>query len=485
MTDNRPERWITSRAPDCGINYAVTLWFTDAVPDDVLQPWREETTALREAIRQLSGSGEAKQLQTLADRLNTLNTNFVRNVLLLHARADGILVRGGDLRRALQEDDGVLGYEPGEAGLQVLLRLNDERGVEEHIASWRAAAAFDNTECILQAFTEREANEWLNRHPATEEPTEAEAAEPCTAPFHHITVLGREATDALQPAEGKVMIDATLGGGGHSELLLQAGATVWGIDCDPSARAAARRRLATYGERMHILAGHFGDIKELMHRNGVKKVDGIVADLGISSPQVDTPQRGFSFLADGPLDMRMDPATPRSAADIVNHAAEDEIADILRKYGEERAARAIARRIVQQRETTPITSTKQLADLICTVLPRRGRQHPATRSFQALRIAVNDELAQLQSLLQNALPLLSRGGRFAVITFHSLEDRAVKHFFEHVSKPELDRPEWPMPRPNPDYTGRIITRKPITPGQEELSNNPRSRSAKLRVLEKI
>ena len=303
--------------------------------------------------------------------------------------------------------------------------------------------------------------------------------------FRHITVLGHEATDALLPEEGKVMLDATLGGGGHSELLLRRGATVWGIDRDPTACAAAHHRLSAYGNRMHVITGCFGDVQELLHHEDVNGVDGIVADLGISSPQVDTPQRGFSFLSEGPLDMRMNPNSPRCAADIVNNASEEEIAEILYVYGEERAARAIARRIVQQRTISPITTTTQLAKIICSILPRRGKQHPATRSFQALRIAVNDELSQLEKLLKGGFALLRSGGRFAVITFHSLEDRAVKRFFEHVSKPELDRPEWPAPRPNPDYAARIITRKPITPGAEELANNPRSRSAKLRVLEKI
>ena len=185
------------------------------------------------------------------------------------------------------------------------------------------------------------------------------------------------------------------------------------------------------------------------------------------------------------LEMRMNPAAPRSAADIVNTAAEGELADILWQYGEERASRAIARRIVQEREKKPITTTTQLADIICTVLPRKGRQHPATRSFQALRIAVNDELGALEQLLQSGLGLLKSGGRFAVITFHSLEDRAVKRYFEHVTRQEIDRPEWPAPRPNPDYAARPVFRKPVVASEAELAANPRSRSAKLRVIEKL
>ena len=229
----------------------------------------------------------------------------------------------------------------------------------------------------------------------------------------------------------------------------------------------------------------YTDYKQMLAEHGVEQVDGILADIGISSPQVDCAERGFSFLAEGPLDMRMNPAAPRSAADIVNTAAEGELADILWQYGEERASRAIARRIVQEREKKPITTTTQLADIICTVLPRKGRQHPATRSFQALRIAVNDELGALEELLRSGLALLKSGGRFAVITFHSLEDRAVKRYFEHVTRAEIDRPEWPAPRPNPDYAARAVFRKPVVAGEAELAANPRSRSAKLRVIEKL
>ena len=300
-----------------------------------------------------------------------------------------------------------------------------------------------------------------------------------------MTVLAAEAVQALQPGEGKVLVDATLGGGGHTERMLQAGAEVWGIDQDPVARAASAKRLAPYAERLHIVAGNFRNAVQILRQHGVEQVDGILADIGISSPQVDCAERGFSFLNEGPLDMRMNPATAKSAADIVNHAAESEIADILWQYGEERASRAIARRIVQERAKAPITTTTQLADIIAGVLPRKGKQHPATRSFQALRIAVNDELGALEELLRTGLSLLKSGGRFAIITFHSLEDRAVKHYFELVTKAEIDRPEWPAPRPNPEYAAKAVYRKPVIPGDAELAANPRSRSAKLRVIEKL
>ncbi|MBQ2379686.1 MAG: 16S rRNA (cytosine(1402)-N(4))-methyltransferase RsmH [Akkermansia sp.] len=313
----------------------------------------------------------------------------------------------------------------------------------------------------------------------------ADTPEYTSGEFHHVTVLLHEAVEALQPAEGKVMVDATLGGGGHTEQLLSAGAEVWGIDQDPTARAAAKARLSAFGDKLHVVAGNFRNAAEMLRKHGVEQVDGLLADIGISSPQVDCAERGFSFLHEGPLDMRMNPAAPRSAADIVNTAPEGELADILWQYGEERASRAIARRIVQERAKAPITTTTQLAALIASVLPRKGKQHPATRSFQALRIAVNDELGALEALLQSGLSLLKSGGRFAVITFHSLEDRAVKRYFEHVCKPEIDRPEWPAPRPNPAYAARLVYRKPITPAEAELTANPRSRSAKLRVIEKL
>ena len=169
----------------------------------------------------------------------------------------------------------------------------------------------------------------------------------------------------------------------------------------------------------------------------------------------------------------------------MNTATESELADILWQYGEERASRAIARRIVQERAKARITTTTQLADIIASVLPRKGKQHPATRSFQALRIAVNDELGALDALLETGLSLLKSGGRFAIITFHSLEDRAVKRYFDRVTRPEIDRPEWPAPRPNPEYAARLVTRKPIVAGEAELAANPRARSAKLRVIEKL
>ena len=482
---NTAESWVAPRVPGGGVCYRVVLWDISALPEETIHTWKAQRSALLSRMQEAGIRGAKGTLATLAKELKTLNLNTIEKPLDFCTRAGHALTRVGALREALRQDAGVLGYSLSEARVAVWLELTDEEGPEEHISRWMAAAEGVqwSPERITEALTAAEAAEW--QQSAREQGAEEIEDEGEERPFHHATVLAAEAVDALLPAPGKTLVDATLGGGGHSERMLQAGASVWGIDQDPAARRAAKRRLAPWAERLHVLAGNFRHAAELLHSHGVEQVDGLLADIGISSPQVDEAERGFSFLAEGPLDMRMNPAAPRSAADIVNTAAEEELADILWQYGEERASRAIARRIVQQRAKEPITTTLRLAELICTVLPRKGKQHPATRSFQALRIAVNDELGALNDLLEGALGLLKSGGRLAIITFHSLEDRAVKRYFERVTRPEIDRPEWPSPRPNPEYAARLITRKPITPGQAELSANPRSRSAKLRVIEKI
>lgn len=476
-----------------GVCYRVLLWEADALPPQCLEAWRAERRELLGAMRDAGIKGSRGRLAELSQRLRELTAQQVEAPLaacdlarpFLYARVEGLAAE-------LKAQEGVLAYRLGSCTASVLVELRGEEGVDACIARWLDASP-DLTWCpepVIEALYSAEARELQQAYrlqaechePETGTDTES-AAE--GESFHHVTVLAREAVEVLQPAEGRVLVDATLGGGGHSELMLKAGATVWGIDQDPAARRAARRRLAAYGERLHILAGNFRNAAELLREQGVSAVDGLLADIGISSPQVDCPERGFSFLAEGPLDMRMNPDAPVSAADIVNTASETELADILWQYGEERASRAIARRIVQQREQAPITTTTQLAELIAAVLPRKGKQHPATRSFQALRIAVNDELGALDALLASGLSLLKSGGRFAVITFHSLEDRAVKRFFERVTKPEIDRPEWPAPRPNPEYAARLVFKRPVVAGEEELKRNPRARSAKLRAIEKL
>ena len=489
MSQPDPECWVSSHAPNGGTCYRVVLWLKDALPADTLSVWRHERAALLEQMRQAGIRGSKGALTSLSNDLKSLNYNTIETPLSFCTRAGDALTRASELCATLRADKALLGYCMGEAALSAWLQLDGEEGVDEHVQRWIAATADTEwcTDRITEAVSAQQAAEWQQsvRRQAEQCAADDEQDTGADAPFHHVTVLAQEAAQALLPSEGKLLVDATLGGGGHSELLLQAGATVWGIDQDPAARRAAMRRLAAYGEHLHVLAGNFRDTALLLQSHGIQSVDGLLADIGISSPQVDSAERGFSFMAEGPLDMRMNPAAERSAADIVNTASEAELADILWQYGEERAARAIARRIVQQREKSPITTTTQLAELISSVLPRKGRQHPATRSFQALRIAVNDELGALSDLLESSLSLLAPGGRLAIITFHSLEDRAVKRFFERVTREQVDRPEWPEPRPNPEYAARLITRKPITPGEAELSANPRSRSAKLRVIEKL
>lgn len=485
MSASEPEYWVADREPSGGACYRIVLWQRDALPAETVAEWKSRRAALLEQMQEAGVRGARGVLASLAEELRELNLSTIERPLDFCTRAVYALTRASELRTALREEAGVLGYCVSEAAVSVWLQLMEEEGVDAPISRWQALAPEVEwcTERIIEAKSAAEAYAWQEAHREQAAETAQEDEEGEAAPFSHTTVLAHEAVDALQPAPGKNMVDATLGGGGHSELMLQAGAEVWGIDQDPAARRAAKRRLAPYADRLHVLSGNFRNIAELL--KDAPQVDGLLADIGISSPQVDEAQRGFSFLAEGPLDMRMNPAAPRSAADIVNSAEEGELADILWQYGEERASRAIARRIVQQREKAPITTTTQLADIISSVLPRKGKQHPATRSFQALRIAVNDELGALDALLESGLSLLASGGRMAIITFHSLEDRAVKRFFERVTRPEIDRPEWPEPRPNPELAARLITRKPITPGEAELSANPRSRSAKLRVIEKL
>ena len=304
-------------------------------------------------------------------------------------------------------------------------------------------------------------------------------------PFAHEPVLLQEVLEALNPRPGKLVYDGTLGGGGHAEALLERGVRLVAMDQDPHAIAHSTERLARFADRLCILRGNFRNFPKILAETGVSGFDGMLVDLGVSSHQLDEPSRGFSFQKDGPLDLRMDPAQPRTAADLVATADEHELARILTEYGEEPQARRIARGIVNARGKTPIKTTAQLAEVIANTVGRKGRRHPATLTFQALRIAINDELAALLQFLEVAPRWLKPGGRLAVISFHSLEDRIVKQAFHRLSTPFLDRPEWPAPRPNPDFCMKLARRKPIEPGAEELERNPRARSAKLRVAEKL
>ncbi len=303
--------------------------------------------------------------------------------------------------------------------------------------------------------------------------------------FYHESVLAQQVLDAMQPVRGRQIFDGTLGGGGHSEAFLEHGAHVIGCDRDAEALDYAGRRLKGFGDCFLPVKGNFEDMDSILAGVGVDRVDGVLLDLGVSSRQLDRPERGFSFRKDGPLDMRMNADADVSAADLVNELAEEELVRIFFEYGEERRARRVASAIVDARKEGRLTTTKELADVVAGVIPGRGPRNPATKVFQALRIAVNRELECLEKGLEKALDVLSVGGVLAVITFHSLEDRMVKRFLRSRSAPFLDRPEWPEPRVNPDYCLRLPSRRAIMPMREEVEANPRARSAKLRVAVKV
>ena len=302
----------------------------------------------------------------------------------------------------------------------------------------------------------------------------------------HQPVLYQEIIHALQPGRGGRFVDGTLGAGGHARGILEACAPdgqLLGLDVDPQALAIARKTLAPYEHRVHLAQASYTTLSAQLKQLGWENVDGIVLDLGASSMQFDTPERGFSFMQDAPLDMRFGPHAPQTAADLVNKLSERELADLIYRYGEERDSRKIARAIVKAR---PLHTTRELAAAIESVSPRRGdRMHPATRTFQALRIAVNEELTSIESVLPQAVAALGVGGRLAVISFHSLEDRIVKDFFREQSKALKNPPYERIYEVERDAVVKEVNRKPILPSEEETKNNPRARSAKLRIAEKI
>ncbi len=306
--------------------------------------------------------------------------------------------------------------------------------------------------------------------------------------FVHKPVLMTEVLGALNPKPGGRYADGTLGGAGHAAAILAASSpTGWlsGCDRDGAAIEIARERLKEFEGRFELRRGNFSELADWVPAGSC---DGVLLDLGVSSPQLDVAERGFSFQQDGPLDMRMDTRQPLTAADLVNTASDVELARIFWEYGDERDSRRFAKAIVHDREARRFETTKQLADLIERLAPRHGKKaHPATRVFQALRIAVNDEIGSLNRGLEGALKILKPGGRLAVITFHSLEDRVVKEFGrtrarDYTFTGEVDVPELRQPR-KPEL--RLITRKAILPSDAELVENPRSRSAQLRVMEKV
>ena len=308
--------------------------------------------------------------------------------------------------------------------------------------------------------------------------------------FHHISVLLEECLEGLAIKPDGIYIDGTLGGAGHSSQIvkrLETGRLI-GIDRDPVALKAAGARLEPYKDRVTLVHSNFSEMAQAVKNLGLPGVDGILLDLGVSSPQLDDGERGFSYMADAPLDMRMNNEDPLSAYTVVNTWPQDELKRILFDYGEERYAPRIAAAICRRREETPIKTTLELVDIIRSAMPAqalREKQHPAKRSFQAIRIAVNDELGSVEKAMKEAIPLLNPGGRLAVITFHSLEDRIVKNAMAEAAKGFTCPPNFPVCVCGKKPQVKLITRKPIVASDEELEVNPRSRSAKLRVCEKL
>ena len=308
--------------------------------------------------------------------------------------------------------------------------------------------------------------------------------------FHHISVLLQECLDGLAIKPEGVYIDGTLGGAGHSSQIVQRLTTgrLIGIDRDPVALRAAGQRLEPYKENVTLVHSNFCEMEQVVKDLGLAGVDGILLDLGVSSPQLDDGERGFSYMADAPLDMRMNGEDMLDAHTVVNTWSQDELKRILFNYGEERFAPKIAAAICRRREEKTIETTLELVDIIRSAMPPqalREKQHPAKRSFQAIRIAVNDELGSVEKAMKAAIPLLNPGGRLAVITFHSLEDRIVKNAMTEAAKGCTCPPEFPVCVCGKKPLVKIISRKPIVAGEEELEMNPRSRSAKLRVCEKL
>ena len=308
--------------------------------------------------------------------------------------------------------------------------------------------------------------------------------------FHHVSVLLWECIEGLNIKPDGIYVDGTLGGAGHSSEIvkrLDSGRHI-GIDRDNVALKAAGERLAPWADKVTLVHSNFCEIKQVLDDLDIEGVDGILLDLGVSSPQLDDGARGFSYMADAPLDMRMNNEDPLTAHDVVNTWPYEELKRILYDYGEERYAPQIASAICKKRELKPIETTLELVDVIRSAMPPaalREKQHPAKRSFQAIRIAVNDELGSVEKVMRDAIPKLNTGGRLAVITFHSLEDRIVKNAMVAASKGCTCPPSFPVCVCGKKPQVKLITKKPIVSGDEELEMNPRARSAKLRICEKL
>ncbi|MBR3515101.1 MAG: 16S rRNA (cytosine(1402)-N(4))-methyltransferase RsmH [Lachnospiraceae bacterium] len=308
--------------------------------------------------------------------------------------------------------------------------------------------------------------------------------------FRHIPIMLKEVLDGLQIKADGTYMDGTLGGAGHSSEIasrLGANGKLYGFDQDEEALAAAGKRLEVFGDRVERIHANYENAVSILKEKGVTGLDGILLDIGVSSYQLDNAERGFSYMHDAPLDMRMDRSQSLSAAEIVNGWSEDEIAKILKEYGEEKFARNIAKHIVRERQKAPIETTFALNEIIKNAIPAKMRAdgHPSKRSFQAIRIACNRELDVLERSLDDMIDFLNPGGRIAVITFHSLEDRIVKNAFRNAEHPCTCPPNFPVCVCGKQSKGRCVNHKPIVPGEEELEQNSRSKPAKLRIFEKI
>lgn len=307
--------------------------------------------------------------------------------------------------------------------------------------------------------------------------------------FNHVSILLDQVIDGLNIKPTGTYVDGTLGGAGHASHVcakLQAGGHFVGIDQDADAIAASSLRLKPYGDIVQIVRSNYADMVNVLHDLGIEKVDGILLDLGVSSFQLDTRERGFSYRMDAPLDMRMDDRQEITAATVVNEYSERELFHIIRDYGEDRFAQNIAKHIVAARQQGPIMTTAALAQIVDASIPMKMKKqggHPAKRTFQAIRIEVNQELSVLEQNIQDMIDLLNPGGRFCIITFHSLEDRIVKKAFRTAQDPCVCPPDFPVCVCGRKSKGKVITRKPILPDAEEMETNPRSRSAKLRIFE--
>jgi 16S rRNA (cytosine1402-N4)-methyltransferase len=309
--------------------------------------------------------------------------------------------------------------------------------------------------------------------------------------FKHISVLLDETIENLDVKPDGIYVDGTLGGAGHAyevcKKLSDKGKFI-GIDQDEEAIAVSAKRLEEFGKKVTVVKSNYVHMKQVLEEQGIQKVDGIVLDLGVSSYQLDNSERGFSYMEDAPLDMRMDREQPITAKDIVNRYPEAELVRIIRDYGEERFAKSIARNIVKERERKELETTGELVDIIRSSMPakaRNGKGHPAKRTFQAIRIECNQELEVLREALDDMVDMLNEDGRICIITFHSLEDRMVKTSFRKAENPCTCPPDFPVCICGKKPKGKVITRKPILPSEEEMERNPRSKSAKLRVLKRI